>query len=486
MGEIKSSWRNLIGGKWVDGGGGERIPVENPATRETVAEIARATADDVDRAVRAAAACHRSGALTDMRPGDRGRMIVDCARLLRARKDEIAEVLTLEQGKSLAESLIEIEGTARYFEYYGGMADKIEGRYIPLGKGYADYTVPVPYGVSAQIIPWNFPLEMIGRGLAPALAAGNAVVVKTPELTPLSSTFIAEICQEVGLPDGAVNMLAGYGGEAGAALASHPDVNQIVFTGSVATGKKIAHAAAENIVPAVLELGGKSAGIVYADADMDAVVESTRWGIFFNSGQVCSAMSRLVVHESVHDEVVSRIVDMAEGLSIGPGIDNNEITPVVSGPQLDKIENHALGAVQEGAAAATGGRRVPDAPGHFMTPTILTGVTADMTVNREEIFGPVLAVLRFKDEAEALDIANGTEFGLAAGVFTRDLDRAVRVAEKLDAGSVFVNEWYAGGVETPFGGTKKSGIGREKGLDGLANYTQAKNVGIRKILTAEA
>jgi len=215
---------------------------------------------------------------------------------------------------------------------------------------------------------------------------------------------------------------------------------------------------------------------------MDAVVDSTRWGIFFNSGQVCSAMSRLVVHKSVHEEVVDRIVAMAEGLSVGPGIDNNELTPVVSGPQLDKIENYALGAVQEGATVATGGRRVQDLPGHFMAPTILTGVTADMTVNREEIFGPVLSVLSFETEQEALEIANGTEFGLAAGVFTSDLDRAVRVAERLDAGSVFVNEWYAGGVETPFGGTKNSGIGREKGQEGLWNYVQTKNVGIRKIM----
>lgn len=482
MAEIKSYWQNFIDGKWVDGSKGGRIAVENPATEAIAAEIAEATAEDVDSAVRAAKAVHRSGILSDMRPSDRGRMVVEAARHLRERADEIALVLCLEQGKSIAEAKIEVEGTARYFEYYGGMADKVEGRYIPLGKGYADYTIPVPYGVSAQIIPWNFPLEMIGRSLAPALATGNTVVVKTPELTPLSSTIIAEILTDVGFPAGSVNMICGYGAVAGAALTAHPDVDHIVFTGSLATGKAIAHAAAERIVPAVLELGGKSAGIVYPDADMAAVVDSTRWGIFFNSGQVCSAMSRLVVHADVYDDVVERIVTMAEGLSVGPGLDNNEITPVVSGPQLDKIENYALGAVQEGAKAVTGGRRVADTIGHYMAPTILSDVTADMTVNKEEIFGPVLSVLKFENDAEALDIANGTDFGLAAGVFTQDLDRAVRVAETLDAGSIFVNEWYAGGVETPFGGTKTSGIGREKGQEGLWNYVQTKNVGVRKVM----
>jgi acyl-CoA reductase-like NAD-dependent aldehyde dehydrogenase len=481
---LKPYWRNFIGGVWADGAAGNRIPVENPASGQQIAEIARAGPEDVERAVAAARACVDSRALQDMRPAERGRKVVEVAGLLRARIDEISRVLCLDSGKNISQARMEVEGSARYFEYYGGLADKIEGRYIPLGGDYVDYVVPVPYGVSAQIVPWNYPVEMTARSLSAALAAGNAVVVKTPELDPLAITFIAEACEAVGFPAGAVNILCGLGADAGAALAAHPDVDQIVFTGSVETGQSILRSAAGNVVPCVMELGGKSAGIVFPDADLDNLTESTRWGIYLNSGQVCSAMSRLLVHESVHDQVVERIVAMSEALTVGPGIEDHFITPVISAGQLERVEGYCLSAVQQGATPATGGRRAAGNGGHFMAPTVFTGVTPDMAIAQEEVFGPVLAVIPFQDAEEALAIANGTKYGLAAGVFTADLDRAHWMAARLEAGQVYVNEWYAGGVETPFGGMKHSGFGREKGQEALANYYQSKNVGIRRLKTS--
>ena len=478
---MKEYWQNYIGGKWVDGSDGGRVTLMNPANNSVLAEVAKATAADVDAAVAAARACVKSRALVDMRPLDRGRKVAEMGRLLRARSDEIARLISLDAGKRISEARGEVEGSAKYFEYYGGLAASIEGRYIPLGDGYVDYVVPYPYGVSAHIIPWNFPNNMVARSLSAELAAGNACVVKTPELCPTAAFVFAELAEQVGLPEGAVNILCGTGDEAGAALAGHGDVDQIVFTGSVPTGQKILRAAAANVVPCVLELGGKSPGLVFPDADMDNVIANAQAGIFMNSGQCCDAMSRLVVHDRVYDEVVDRLVAMTEGLSIGAGMDDPDITPLISEDQLARVDNYARIGVQEGARAAIGGRRREDLPGYFMAPTILADVTPGMRVNREEIFGPVLSVLRFSDAAEAVEIANGTDYGLAAVIFTGDLDRAIWCTERLDAGQVHVNEWGVGGVETPFGGFKKSGIGREKGTEALASYYQSKNVGYRRL-----
>ncbi len=479
--DVKHYWQNYIDGEFVDGGGG-RLAVEDPATGEMLAEQALADAADVDRAVQAAKRCHESGVLTDMRPVERGRLVRAMGDYLLQHRDEIAPVLTHESGKPLWESRLEIEGAARYFEYYGSQAETLEGRSIPLGADYFDFTMYEPYGVSAHIIPWNYPLEMTARSLSAALATGNACVAKTPELDPLTTGFFGLGAEAVGMPRGAVNLVCGHGHEAGAALASHPDVDQIVFTGSVPTGISIATAAARNVVPCVLELGGKSAAIVYPDADIDAVVSNVRWGIYFNAGQVCSAMSRLLVHESVHDEVVNGVVELARRLSVGPGIDRPEfgdnMGPMISARQRDRAASMCSDARQQGAVAACGGRR-RDRAGFFYEPTVFTDVSPEMTIAREEIFGPVLSVLRFRTDDEALDIANGTDYGLVSGVFTRDLDRATRVAKKMRAGQVFVNEWYAGGVETPFGGYGKSGYGREKGREALWNYVQTKNVAIK-------
>ena len=477
---MQDYWQNYIDGVWVDGGAG-RIDVENPATGEKLAEQALADAADVDRAVQAARRVHLSGALSDMRPIERGRLVQAMGRYLLDHKDEIARLLTLEQGKPLWESEIEVKGAALYFEYYGNQASTVEGRSIPLGQGYFDWTENEPFGVSAQIIPWNYPVEMTARGLSAALTTGNACVIKTPELTPLTNAWFAHAAEAVGLPKGAVNILCGLGKEAGAALSAHPHVNQIVFTGSVPTGIAIARAAAGNVVPCVLELGGKSAAIVHDDADLDAFEQEIRWGIYFNAGQVCSAMSRVVVHQSRHDELIARAEKVARSLSVGPGIDLTEddgnMGSMVSVAQRDRALGMIATAQEQGARVVTGGHAL-NRPGSFLEPTVLS-VTPDMDIARQEVFGPVLSVMPFGDENEAIEIANGTDYGLVAGVFTSDLDRATRAARRLRAGQIFVNEWYAGGVETPFGGYGKSGYGREKGREALWNYVQTKNVAVK-------
>lgn len=475
---VKDYWQNYVNGEWIDGGDGGRITVINPATAKPLAEVAQATPADINSAVEAARAVVKSRALASMNPIDRGRMVVRMGQLLRERKEEIARLVSIDAGKPISEAMGEIEGSAKYFEYYGGAAATLEGRYIPLGDGVADYVVPVPMGVVAHIIPWNYPNNMIARSLAPALATGNANVIKAPELDPLSCYVFADLAEEVGFPPGTVNILTGYGKEAGAALAGHSDIDLIVFTGSVPTGQSIMQAAISNVVPTVLELGGKSAALVFDDANIDSVVENVKEGIFENSGQVCDSMNRMVVQDKVYDDVVEAVKVMTEGLSMGPGLEDHDITPLVSGLQLDRVSNYAGIGAQEGARLVTGGRRVEGMEGYYHQPTIFADVTGDMRINQEEIFGPVLSILKASDASEAVALANGTKYGLAAGVFTADVDRAMWVAERLEAGQVHVNQWGVGGTQTPFGGFKHSGIGREKGYESLLSYVQSKNVGI--------
>jgi aldehyde dehydrogenase (NAD+) len=474
-------YQNYINGKFVDGAAG-RIDVVNPATGEKIAEHALADAGDVANAVKAARAVCEAGDFAGMRAIERGRMVQAMGRYILEHKEALAKLLTLEQGKPLWEAIIEVEGAALYFEYYGNQAATVEGRSIPLGANYFDFTVYEPMGISAQIIPWNYPVEMTARGVAAALATGNACVIKTPELTPITNYIFAKAAEAVGLPDGAVNVLCGLGSEAGAALSSHPDINQIVFTGSVPTGIAIATAAAKNVVPCVLELGGKSAAIVHEDADLDAFENDIRWGIFFNAGQVCSAMSRVIVHKSRHAELLERAEKVAKSLSVGDGIERQEfganMGAMVSEAQRDRAENMIKTAEGEGAKVISGGRKL-NRDGAFLEPTIMD-TQPDYSIAREEVFGPVLSVMTFDQDEEAISIANSTDYGLVAGVFTKDLDRATAAAGKIRAGQVFVNEWYAGGVETPFGGYGKSGYGREKGREALWNYVQTKNIAIKR------
>lgn len=472
---------NFIAGSFVDGGDG-RLDVIDPGSGEICGQQAIADARDVANAVDAANRCHRSGALSGLRPVERGRMVRAMGDYLLDNLLDAAELLTRESGKPLWEARIEVEGAARYFEYYGNQAETVEGRSIPLGTGYLDFTIHEPYGVSGQIIPWNYPLEMAARSMSAALATGNACVVKTPELDPLSSIYLAHAAANVGIPDGAVNILCGHGHSAGAALTAHPDVDQLVFTGSVETGIAVATAAARNVVPCVLELGGKSAAIVCEDADVENFISNVRWGIFFNAGQVCSAMSRVIAHESIHDRVVEGIVDMAQGLSVGPGIDRDKfganMGAMISDQQRDRAEEMCAKAGHSGASVLTGGRKL-NRDGSFLEPTVITNVELGMPIASEEVFGPVVTVLRYRDIDEAIRIANSTPYGLVGGVFTSSLDRATRVARDMRAGQIFVNEWFAGGVETPFGGYGKSGYGREKGREALWNYVQTKNVALK-------
>lgn len=474
--DLNQLWPNWIAGQW-ETDAVDILTVDNPATGKALARIACAGKAEVDRAVTAARKAFQSSLLQTSHPRVRAELMFRIAERIRAHRDEGARILCLESGKPLRDAYGEFDEAARYFEYYGGIADKLEGKSIPLGEKYMDFTVYEPYGVSAQIIPWNFPVSLCARSLAPALAAGNAVVLKSPELTPLGMVFIAKACEEAGVPAGMVNLLCGLGHEAGAALVAHPGVDQIVFTGSAPTGQRIMHAAAERVVPCVLELGGKSAAIVYPDANLSKVLESVRNGIFLNAGQVCSALSRLVIHDSIYDETIKAISEMIQGLSIGDGLDNADITPVISAAQRDKIANLCNQAVEQGARLVTGGQ-VVDRPGYFYAPTLFADVTKEMAIAQEEVFGPVLVAIRYQSEEEAIQLANGTPFGLVSGVFTNDINLAMRAAQKLEASQVFVNEWFAGGIETPFGGRKRSGFGREKGIEAIYNYLQTKNIAI--------
>ena len=474
-------YQNYINGKWMDSSSNETIKVEDPATTNIIGEIACAKNIDIDLAVEAAKKSFESRILVDMPILDRAKLMRRIAEETRNLSKEGGTLLCYENGKQIAAGISEFNQVADTFDYYAGITDKIEGKTIPVSTNVLDYTVLEPYGVSAHIIPWNFPLAMLGRSLACSFATGNSTVIKTAELTPLSATIFAKAIENAGTPPGLINILCGYGNEAGSYLVSHPDVNHVVFTGSVLTGKKILHMAADKAMPAVIELGGKSAGIVYPDANLDHVIDSAKHAIFGVAGQICTAMSRLVVHKSVKDELVSKLINLSKSLKIGPGYeDGTDLTPIISNTQLEKVEGYARSGVQAGAEAVYGGKRA-DRKGYFMEPTILNNVTQDMTVAREEIFGPVLSVLEYEETEEAIKIANDTEFGLAGGVFTADLNKAAWTAKQLQSGQVYVNKWFTGNHATPFGGYKQSGYSREKGVEALKAYLQVKNVGISLI-----
>ena len=471
-------YMNFIDGKWLESQSKETIKVDDPATGKIIGEISCAKKDDVDLAINAAKKSFESRVLVDMPLLARAKLMRRIADETRKVAKEGGELLCYENGKTLGAAVKEFNDVADMFDYYAGLTDKLEGKTIPVSKNVFDYTVLEPFGVSAHIVPWNYPLAMVGRSLSCSFATGNSTVIKTAELTPLSATVFAQALINAQVPNGLINIICGYGNEAGSYLVSHEDVNHVVFTGSVATGKKILHACADKAIPAVVELGGKSAGIVYPDADLNDVLDSARHGIFGVAGQICTAMSRLVVHKSIKDELVDKLVDLSKSLKVGPGIEKDtDLTPVISENQLQKVEGYARSGIQEGAEAAHGGKRI-ERDGYFMEPTILNNVKQEMTVAREEIFGPVLSILEYEDQEEAIKIANDTDYGLGSGVFTKDLKKASWTASKLEAGQVYVNKWFTGNHATPFGGYKQSGYSREKGVDGLKSYLQVKNVGI--------
>ncbi len=466
---------NYIDGQWCDNA--SHLTIMNPSTDEPFATIAKADINDTNVAMAAARQCVKSGSLSDVRPAERTKWLLQIAAAIRDVTEEGALICCRENGKSLNDSRGEFTEAARYFEYYAGMADKIEGISVPLGKDYIDFTQYVPFGVSVQIVPWNFPTSICARSLAPALAAGNAVVVKSPEISPAAMTILFKAITSTDLPKGAVNLLCGEGSVVGAHLVKHPETNQIVFTGSVPTGQRILQDAAIKATPSVMELGGKSAAIVFEDADLKCVIDSVQSGIYFNAGQVCSAMSRLLVTKNRYEEVKSAVVEMANSLTIGQGEDNPDLTPLVSHDQQQRVLQMIEQAKADGAKILAGGE-APDCTGYFVQATVIEA-TPDMAIAREEIFGPVLVIMPFDTEQQAVEIANNTDFGLVSGIFGESISQTLRVANQLRGGQVFVNEWYAGGIETPFGGVGLSGFGREKGQEAIYSYVQTRNIAIR-------
>jgi aldehyde dehydrogenase (NAD+) len=473
----------IIDGTRADASDGGTIDVMNPSTGGVLATIAKATPADVDKAVGAAHRALDSKAWGGIAPAERGRILTRIAARIRERAEELATLESQDNGKPLGQARNDVAVAARYFEFYAGIADKIMGNTIPLPAGLLDYTVREPIGVSAQIVPWNYPIQIGARGIAPALAAGCAVVVKPSSEAPMTALRLGEIGIECGLPPGALNIIPGSGSEAGAALASHPDINQLTFTGSVEVGVAVAKMAAENVVPVVMELGGKSPNVVFADADMDLTVKMVANAIFQNAGQTCSAGSRLLVERTAHAALVDRLSEHAARMRVGPGTDDPDMGPIISRRQLETIERYVAIGRDEGATVVAGGERPRElaaSGGYYFRPTVLDRVAPDMRVAQEEIFGPVLSVIEFDDIEEAAAIANRSQYGLIAGVWTRDINKALTLASRIKAGQIYINTYGAGGgVELPFGGYKKSGYGREKGLEALASYTQVKNVCIR-------
>jgi aldehyde dehydrogenase (NAD+) len=473
----------LIDGARVEASDGKTFDVFDPSTGERLAIVAKATTADVDRAVKSAQAAMDSKAWGGLAPAERGRIMWRIAGAIRERAEELATLESRDNGKPLRQARTDVQVAARYFEFFAGIADKIMGNTIPLGPGFLDYTVREPIGVSAQIVPWNYPIQIGARGVAPALAAGCAVVLKPSSEAPMTALRLGEIGLACGLPPGALNVVPGTGSEAGTALASHPGINQLTFTGSVDVGVQVAKMAAENVVPVVMELGGKSPNIVFADADFELAAAGVSNAIFQNAGQTCSAGSRLLVERRAHDAFVDRLAARSKAMKVGPGVSDPDMGPIISKRQIETIEKYVEIGKQDGATVAAGGGRpsVPGLPGgYYFEPTLLDSVKPDMRVAQEEIFGPVLAIIDFDDIEEAATLANRSDYGLVAGIWTRDINKAMTLASRIKSGQVYINTYGAGGgVELPFGGYKKSGYGREKGLESLASYTQVKNVCIK-------
>jgi aldehyde dehydrogenase (NAD+) len=473
----------IINGERVAAADGGTFEVFDPSTGDLLATVAKATPADIDRAVDTAHAAFEGKAWAGIVPAERGRIMQRIAQSLRDQTEELATLESRDNGKPLRQARTDVQVAARYFEFFAGIADKIMGHTIPLGPGYLDFTIREPIGVSAHIVPWNYPIQIGARGVAPALAAGCAVVLKPSSEAPMTALRLGEIALACGLPPGILNVVPGTGSEAGVALASHPRINQLTFTGSVDVGIRVAQMAAQNVVPVVMELGGKSPNIVFADADLDLAAQGVATAIFQNAGQTCSAGSRLLVERKAHGALVDRLAARAKSMRVGPGVSDPDMGPIISKRQLETIERYVQVGTSEGARVAAGGARPSDPSlggGYYFQPTLLESVSAGMRVAQEEIFGPVLAIIDFDEMDEAATIANRSDYGLVAGIWTRDINKAMALAARIKSGQVYINTYGAGGgVELPFGGYKKSGYGREKGLESLASYTQVKNVCIK-------
>jgi phenylacetaldehyde dehydrogenase len=473
----------LINGKWVHSISGKTFPTYNPATGEILAQVAEGDREDIEQAVKAARKAFDHGPWRRLTSSERGRLIWKLADLLESHTEEFAYLESLDNGKPLTIArAADVPLAVDLFRYMAGWTTKLEGNTIPIsvpytpGAKYLAYTLREPVGVAGQVIPWNFPLLMAAWKLGPALASGCTVVLKPAEQTPLSALRLGELIMEAGFPEGVVNIVPGYGETAGAALAAHPLVDKIAFTGSTEVGKLIVHAAAGNLKKVSLELGGKSPNVVYKDADLETAIPGAAGAIFFNHGQCCCAGSRLYIEKPVFDQVVEGVADQAKKINVGSGLDpETSMGPLVSQEQLNRVCGYLEAGFSEGATALSGGHRKGD-KGYFVEPTVLVNTREDMKVVREEIFGPVVTAMPFDDPEEILPRANDSEYGLAAAVWTRDISKAHRTAEQLHAGTVWINCYNIFDAALPFGGYKQSGWGREMGHDALSLYTQTKAI----------
>jgi len=480
---ISKPRKMLINGKWVESASGKTFPTYDPSTGEVLAKIAEGDREDIDRAVKAARAAFETGPWSRLTASERGRLVWRLADLIEQHLQEFAELESLDNGKPLKVArAADVPLAVDLFRYMAGWATKIEGSTIPIsvpytpGAKYLAYSLREPVGVVGQIIPWNFPLLMAAWKLGPALATGCTVVIKPAEQTPLSCLLLGELVQEAGIPDGVVNIVPGYGETAGAALAAHPGVDKVAFTGSTEVGKLILQAASGNLKKVSLELGGKSPNVVFGDVDLDSAIAGSASAIFFNHGQCCCAGSRLYVEHNIFDKVVEGVSSRADKIRVGPGMESStDMGPLVSEEQLNRVCGYLESGLSDGAKAVTGGKRHGDR-GYFVKPTVLVNTNDKMKVVQEEIFGPVVTAIPFKDPNELVTKANDTVYGLAAGIWTRDIQKAHRLASQLRAGTVWINCYNIFDAALPFGGYKQSGWGREMGKDALELYTEVKAV----------
>lgn len=470
--------RMFINGERVQARSGRSFEAIDPASGLAFGSVAEGDIEDIDQAAAAAGRAWKAG-WSDLPPPRRVRVLNQLAGLIRRHAEELARLESLDVGKPLRQAEDDVAAAAGFFEYFAGVADKVFGSSIPLGRGFVDFTLREPLGISAQIVPWNYPLRLASRGIAPALACGNVVVVKPAAEAGISIIRLAELAGEAGVPAGVFNVVTG-GRETGAALASHPGINHITFTGSVPTGIAIMKAAAEHVVPVTLELGGKSPNIILDDADFEKAAAAAAATLMQNAAQTCTAPTRLLIQRRAHDSFVSILAKRIRAIRLGRGLDNPDMGPVVSERQMRRVLDYLARGERDGASPVTGGGRSerPElANGFFIEPTLLDRVERGSVLEQEEIFGPVLTVTSFDSVEEAIEIANGTPYGLVTGIWTRDLQKALTLATAIKSGQIRINSYSAeGSIGLPFGGYKRSGFGREQGVEALANYTQIKNV----------